>query len=398
MKRRDFLQSSAAMGVPLVAPRLALSQPTSLDNNVLVCLFQRGGADGLNMVVPHGDNDYYDLRPNLAIPAADTSDLDGFFGLNAAMAPLLPLWDAGELAIVQAVGSPSDSRSHFDAQDFMERGSIDKSANVFDGWLNRYLVQTASQDATAFRAVGLGPKLPLALRGESNALSVANLSGFKLQVPDASSRAMNRLLTGLYSDQQALDDNAEAVFSAIEQLDRAVDDVQLDPNLGYPMTSLGNQLQQLAILLRAGIGVEVACVEIDGWDHHDQEDQELPPLLGEFSQALAAFRADLGQLMDQVTVVTMTEFGRRAAENASMGTDHGHGSVMLALGGGVNGGLYSDWPGLGQAQLNRGDLEVTTDFRTVLSDLLSNRMRPADLSGIFPQFDGPSALGLSNPG
>jgi len=396
MRRRQFIQNTGLLTTSsLLGPGMAHAGRKS-EAPILVCLFQRGGADGLNMVVPHGDDHYYDLRPNLAVNAESLFDLDGYFGLPSAMSPLIQSWQQGELAIVHAAGSPSDSRSHFDAQDFMELGSIEKNANVFDGWLNRYLLAAEDDQSSPFKAIGLGPRLPLALRGQSNALSVNNLAAFELQAPAHSKLAIAHSLEQLNTTSlNSLSTVSNSVFSAVDQFSLVAQ--ELPDGMGsYPATPFGRQLQDLATIIQADIGLEVACVEIDGWDHHDQEAQALQSLLEEFSQGLVAFSDDLGATMERVTVVTMTEFGRRAAENASEGTDHGHGSVMLALGGAVRGGIYGDWPGLSPAQLNRGDLEVTTDFRSVLSDLLRGQMNYAgQLETIFPNFNGPTELGLS---
>ena len=397
MNRRDFIKLTGLAALPLVAPRLVFSADGKGGGNVLVRIFQRGAADGLNMVVPYGEGRYYDLRPTIAIPAPGAAggalDLDGFFALHPSLAPLLPIYQAGELALIHAAGSPDDSRSHFDAQDYMELGVIEKGL-VFDGWLNRHL-QIMGTEST-FGAVALGSSLPLSVRGSVPALGLASIDGFDLLAPADRYAGLRSAVTGLHGSDSVLDQQASQVFEAVDALAAvAAEDPGPADGVVYPETALGRQLADVAALIRADVGLQVACVDTGGWDHHDREDDALPGLLAELGQALAAFHADLGSTMGRVSVVTMTEFGRRAQENASRGTDHGHGSVMLAMGGGVSGGqVWGEWPGLASTQLNRGDLEVTTDFRTVLADVLSARLGNTQLDAVFPGFDGPLSMGL----
>ena len=385
------------MGPQLVfgSPQKGLGQ----NRDVLIVVFQRGAADGLNMVVPYTEGAYYDARPTVAIgepgSAGGALDLDGFFGLHPDMASLLPLYQSGELGIVHAAGSPGDSRSHFDAQDFMEKGSLDKGL-VFDGWLNRHLTAVSGQMAQTFSSVGFGNSLPLSLRGTTPSVGVKELGDYALAAPEEWLPAVRQNIVSLFDQQQSLDVVAGSVLESVDLLAAADPlSIPVDNGAQYPDNTFGAQLSQLAQLIKADLGLELAAVDIAGWDHHDRQTDDFGPLANTFAQGLAAFHADMGDAMAGITVVTMTEFGRRLGENASEGTDHGHGSVMFALGGGVNGGqVIADWPGLAPENLNRGDLEVTTDFRTVLAEALVKRAGSNSIDSVFPGFNGPQSSGL----
>jgi uncharacterized protein (DUF1501 family) len=319
----------------------------------LVVIFQRGAADGLNIVVPHGEPSYYAMRPTINIPKNSVLDLDGFFGLHPSMSAFQPLWKEKHLAIVHAAGSPDPTRSHFDAQDFMESGTPGVRVTD-DGWLNRALLPDRSADEkSALRAIALGHSLPRVLSGKEAAVAVNDANDFA-----GSGR------------------NPKAAAGA-----------------NYPKGRFGDSLKQLAELIKANLGVQVAFADIGGWDHHANEGStqgHLANLLGEFSQSLAAFWTDLGDFGEDTVVVTMSEFGRTARENGNRGTDHGHANVMFVLGGPVKGGkVYGRWPGLDQSQLYEGrDLAVTTDFRLVLSEVVSRYLGNKDLKTVFPGFEG----------
>jgi len=404
--RRGFLNSlGATVTVPTLIPGLGLSSAaaqTGQVGDILVCIFQRGGADGLNIVVPFGDDDYYALRSNLAIPApgqgaGSALDLDGFFGFHPNMAGLKPLYDAGQLAVVHATGSPHETRSHFDAMDFMERAYLQKSA-VFDGWLGRHLDTLAAGNTSPFRAVGMGAATQTALRGEELAIAISGIENFSLAARPEELAAIKTTLTELYDGTDPLALQAQQALAATEMLQQA-DPLQYQPDNGavYPGSGFGQTLLQVGQLIKAQeLGMEVICVDIGGWDTHNQQNVELANLLQDFSDSLAAFYTDMGSRMAYITVVTMSEFGRRAYENASGGTDHGHGNCMLALGGGVNGGVvYTDWPGLAQSQLYAGgDLEVSTDWRTVLGELVNRRLNNTALDQVFPDYPMPAFLDI----
>jgi uncharacterized protein (DUF1501 family) len=389
--RRSILQGGAlalaSFGLdPLFLARTALA--AGVRTKTLVCLFQRGAVDGLSMLVPHGDPEYYAARPGIAVPkpGADGGalDLDGHFGLHPKLAALAPLYKDGRLALVAAVGSPDPTRSHFDAQRTMEAGSVPARATG-DGWLSRCLACEKSA-ANPFRAVAWGAMLPQALAGASDALVLEDLAGFGIRggpgVRDRVTPAFQSLYEGDTSDP-VIHAGREA-FDALSTIGSLP-----DAAAGYPKGPLGKRLSQVAQLLKAGLGTRVVFVDCGGWDTHIQQAGRLPPLLGELGDGLAAFQADLGARMDDVLVLTMSEFGRMVAENGGGGTDHGHGTVMMALGGGVTGGrVLGKWPGLGTAQRFEGrDLAVTTDFRDLFAEAAGRHLGIADFSTVFPGYE-----------
>ena len=401
--RRDFLQlMGTGAALPAFTPRLSLAaDPSARAGDILICIFKRGGVDGLNMIVPFGDNHYYDLRPNLAIAPPDQAggalDLDGFFGMHPAMAALKPVFDAGELAVVHATGSPHDTHSHFDAMDFMERAFLEKGS-VFDGWIGRHLESLDTGNASPFRAVGMGSAVQASLRGVIPAIAMNSIAGFDLIARAQQLDAVRTAFSDLYDGADPLDLQAQQAFAAVDLL-QVSDPLQYAPENGaqYPDSAFGQLMLQIGQLIKAdGIALEVVCVDISGWDTHNQENAVLPALLTDFADSLAAFHTDMGSRMANITLVTQSEFGRRAYENASGGSDHGHGNCMLAMGGGVNGGsVFSDWPGLGPADLYaNGDLEVTTDWRTVLGELVNKRLGNDALEVIFPDYAMPGFLGI----
>ncbi len=401
--RRAFLRGSAvAMFGAGMAP-LWLAKAASAKEGgrkkILVAIFQRGAADGLNVVVPHGEKRYYELRPGIAIQRPGSGehaaiDLDGFFGLNPNLAELKPLWDAKQIAIVHAAGSPDPTRSHFDAQDYMESGTPGLKATR-DGWLNRALGPGA-KDSSPIRAVALTNNLPRTLRGRNPGVAMSSLADFRVR--DA------KLAEGFqqaYMDtkDRQLEATGKETFEAMRMMKAIQDSPYMPANSAkYPGGRLGQSLQQIARLIKANAGLEVAFTDIGGWDHHVNEigvnpsQGPLANLLGDFGKALAAFHADLGDRMEDVIVVTMSEFGRTAKENGNRGTDHGHANMMFVMGGNVRGGkVHGDWPGLGLDQLyEQRDLAVTTDFRAVLGEAVTRHLGVADLKTVFPNFEAGS--------
>jgi uncharacterized protein (DUF1501 family) len=380
--------------------RAVAATPTS-GKKKLVVLFQRGAADGLNIVVPFAEPNYYRMRPTIAIPAPSSAndqsvvDLDGFFGLHPSMASLAPLFHSGSLAIVHAAGSPDSSRSHFDAQDYMESGTPGVRATD-DGWLNRSLVEIPEPDASPFRAVAMGANLPLTLRGTAPAIALPDVSQFKVF---AQSPAVEGGFEALYAQtvDTALRGTGNETFAAVDML-RKADPAHFKPENGaqYPSGRVGQTMMQVAQLLKADVGMEVSFVDTGGWDNHVNEggsQGQMANLLRDLSQSLSAFSQDLGDRMEDVVVVTMSEFGRTAHENGNRGTDHGHANCMLVMGGPVQGGkVYGQWPGLNDEQLNEGrDLTLTTDFRSVLGELIVNHLGGKDLDTVFPGFDNSAA-------
>ena len=396
--RRGFMKGGAlAMfglgSAPLWLSRAAFASETpGARKKVLVAVFQRGAVDGLNVVVPFGEARYYDLRPSIAIPKpggtpGSAIDLDGFFGLHPALAPLKPIYDSKRLAIVEAVGSPDPTRSHFDAQDYMESGTPGYKGQS-DGWLNRALVQEPGK-LSPIRAVAMGSNLPRSLRGRNDALAINNLDEF--QIRDVKSAGSFESMYASSVDTM-LHGTGKETFDAVKMLQSIQKQRYSSANgASYPPGRFGQSLQQIARLIKSGVGLEVAFTDIGGWDTHVNELGQLTTRLSEFSQALAAFYQDLGDLMADVTVVTMSEFGRTAKENGNRGTDHGHANAMFVLGGDVAGGkVYGDWPGLQDEQLYEGrDLNLTTDFRDVLSELVAHHLGNPNLKNVFPGYDKP---------
>jgi uncharacterized protein (DUF1501 family) len=396
--RRALLGSSLLSSVALLLearPGHAEAAPAAVSSKapVLLCVFLRGAADGLNVIVPHADDEYYALRPSIAIPrpgaAGGAVDLDGRFGLHPRLAPLKAVYDAGELAIVHAVGSPHATRSHFEAQDYMETGAVgDRSAA--QGWLGRYLRTRPAKTAGAMRAVAVSSRAPLSLRGYPDAVIAQNLRNFRLSASDALEPVLSRGFERLYrADASELSvragGQALGASSALRKLLR-----KRGRSTGYARGA--QDFADVARLIKADIGLETAWIDLGGWDTHRGEGRsesgELPRQLARLGVALAAFRADLGADFERVVVIVMTEFGRTARENGNGGTDHGHGSAMLLLGGKVKGGrVLGNFPGLAPEQLHEGrDLAVTTDFRDLLSEVCERHLGCPDAAPLFPGF------------
>jgi uncharacterized protein (DUF1501 family) len=414
MNRRFFLKSSgialASIGVMTSAPsflqRTALGQAASVGGGrrkTLIAIFQRGAVDGLNVVVPHGEKSYYDLRPNIAIPRPSSGnaeaaiDLDGFFGLHPSLAPFKPFWDARQLAIVDAVGSPDNTRSHFDAQDYMESGTPGVKSTT-DGWLNRYLQVQPDAKATPFRAVAMTQNLPRTLQGRAGALAVTNLADFTIRGGN-SSQSLQGGFEAIYdqSVNDVLSGTGRETFEAVNFLKR-VNPAQYKPENGalYPRTPFGNSLLQIAQLIKAGVGLEVAFTDVGGWDTHVNQGNargQLAIRLTEFGAAIGALAKDLGPRMDDVLILTMSEFGRTARENGNRGTDHGHANAMFVIGNSVRGGkVYGQWPGLKSEQLNENrDLALTTDFRDVFGEVVTKHLRGGSLEKVFPGYASSAA-------
>jgi uncharacterized protein (DUF1501 family) len=406
--RRYFLKQGGIGLVGLSTMPAFLQQAVALtptdSKKQLVVLFQRGAADGLNIVVPFGEPNYYRMRPTIAIPqprrgTGDTVvDLDGFFGLHPGLAALSPLFQKNQLAIVHAAGSPDPTRSHFDAQDYMESGTPGVKATE-DGWLDRAIGTVPEEHASPFRAVAMGPNLPRMLQGSTGAVAIPDLRQFKVQPQSA---AMANVAEGgfeaMYSQSvdRALHGTGAETFEAIDLL-RKIDTTKYPPDNGadYPKSAVGQRLQQIGVMIKANIGAEVLFLDCGGWDNHVNEggaQGQLANLLKDLGQSLAAFHQDMGDRMADVVVVTMSEFGRTAKENGNRGTDHGHANCMFVMGGDVQGGrVYGKWPGLADHQLNEGrDLALTTDFRTVVGEILNKHLGVKDLGPVFPGFDSSS--------
>jgi len=407
--RRVFLKGSAvaifgAGAIPgwLSRSVYAAERAATRRKKILVAIFQRGAVDGLNMVVPFADQRYYELRPSIAIPKPDGTansavDLDGFFGLHPSLALLKPMYDARHLAIVHAVGSPDPTRSHFDAQEYMESGT--PGYKGADGWLNRALLKDPGNNSPV-RAISLGASMARSLRGLNDAVVVNSLNDFQVHDP-RSAVAFESMYEN--TPDAALHGAGQETFRAVKML-QAIQKQPYTPanDANYPNGKFARNLQHVARLIKADVGVEVAFTDIGGWDTHVNEVGAQPSTgllatnLAPFGQALVAFYQDLGDRMADITVVTMSEFGRTARENGDRGTDHGHANVMFVMGGDVRGGkVYGDWPGLAEEQLYESrDLALTTDFRDVLGELVARHLGNAKLDAVFPGYENPRFRGL----
>jgi uncharacterized protein (DUF1501 family) len=403
MNRRFFLRNGAlavagTAAIPSFLIRSVLAEAEPSPSKRLVVIFQRGAADGLNVVVPYREKNYYSMRPTIAIPQNQVVDLDGFFGLHPSLSAFKPLYDQGHLAIVHAAGSPDMSRSHFDAQDYMESGTPGVKGTE-DGWLNRALQAedlfhrcAGTCEHTAFRALALGPEVPLTLAGKIPAIALNNVNGFSVAgrgpAPSPAASAFEAMYAG--SGDQIFHSAGDETFEAVKML-RDANPAQYQPAAGasYPNSEFGNSMKQVAQLLKANLGVEAAFTDVGGWDtHHAQGgvNGQLANRLSDFSASIAAFWQDMGDQAEDVTLVTMSEFGRTAHENGTGGTDHGHANAMFVLGGRVKGGkVYGRWPGLSNEQLNQGrDLTLTTDYRAVLAEVVTHALGQENLETVFP--------------
>ena len=400
--RRVFVKNGAfalvSLGfAPSFLARTAFAAGATARSKRLVAIFQRGAVDGLSVIVPFGDKEYYRARPTIAIgrpgPASDAAvDLDGFFGLNPRLQPLKQFWDARQLAIVHACGSPDNTRSHFDAQDYMETATPGVKSTS-DGWLNRYLQVRRLEEATPFRAVALTQQLPRMLQGTAPALAVSQLGQFGIRGGQGSDMvAASFEAQFAAAADRVLHNTGREAFDAIKML-KGVNPAGYRPERGadYPRTAFGQALQQIAQLSKADVGLEVAFADVGGWDTHVNQGSaqgQLATRLDDFSRGLAALATDLGDRMEDTVILTMSEFGRAVSENGNRGTDHGHGNAMIAIGGGIHGGrVYGKWPGLATTQRYEGrDVAVTTDFRDVFGEIVVRHLGVSDTRSIFPGY------------
>ncbi len=408
ISRREFLGGGlfSAAGLmlgqsitplPAWAPKIKLAdQHVGPRGDTLVCVFLRGGADGLNIVVPHGDDEYYSQRPTIAIARPDdvsaennqrTVDLNGFFGLHPALTPLKEIYTAGDMAFVQATGSPDETRSHFEAMDLMERGAI---PGEHSGWLARHLATLDTQNDSALRAIAVGEMLPQSLSGQISATALKSVADYHLNGRNETAEQLHQMLQQLYAQQQneLLKAAAAQTFDSLEVMRKIGREPKKPAGRAYGDNNFGRAMQTVAQLIHADAGVEVACVDLGGWDTHVAQggaEGLMARNLTNLAQGLAAFYEDLGELNSRVTVMVMSEFGRRIHENAGKGTDHGHGNMMMLMGGGVNGEqVHAQWPGLHpDLQEGPGDLVITTDYRDVLGEGLRKRMNNTAIDQVF---------------
>jgi uncharacterized protein (DUF1501 family) len=408
MDRRYFLKASgiglASFGFMTAAPdflkQFADAQTLTNKNGrrkILITIFQRGAVDGLNVVVPHGESEYYNLRPTIAVQAPNKTDgainLDGFFGLHPALKPLEKFWQSKQMAIVHSVGSPDNTRSHFDAQDYMESATPGVKSTR-DGWLNRILQTENKKDASPFQAVALTPQVPRSLMGRAATVAMTDLADFAINAGAYTGAVQGGFEAAWQANAgAALGDTGKETFEAVNFLKRA-NPAQYKAENGaqYPNSALGRSLLQIAQLIKSNVGLEIAFAEAGGWDTHSNQGGargQLANLLRDFGQSIAALATDLGaKRMDDVVILTMSEFGRTARQNGTGGTDHGHGNQMMILGNSVRGGkVYGDWKGLHESRLNEGrDLAVTTDFRDVFAEIADKHLNNSNFAKIFPQY------------
>lgn len=395
ISRRELLRTGARP-----ARRLVFAPAGGPAGDTLVVIFLRGGMDALHTVPPCGEPAYYRQRPTLAVPGPGPSgaavDLDGRFALHPTLSPLRELYRAGHLAVVHACGSPDTTLSHFEAMQTMERGVSDGGTTA-SGWLTRHLRSSAPRSESPLRALAFGSVLPKSLQGTPGATAVRSLTEFRLQAPAEWGPGFRAGLAALYSEGE--DAAATAGRAALRLLTRLE---QLDParyrptgGAAYPAGEFGDALRQTAQLIKADLGLEAACVDLGGWDSHVAQPTLLDGLMRQLAAGLHAFHTDLADHLRRVTVVAMSEFGRRVHENSGLGTDHGRGTAMLLLGGAVRGGrVYGRWPGVAPDELDRdGNLQVTTDYRDVLAEVVRARLRNPHLAEVFPGH-APRPIGL----
>jgi len=383
--------------LPTWMPRLSFAPVnTAPRGDTLVVVFLRGAADVLNMVVPHGEEAYYQLRPSLGIARPDDSntkkedravDLDGFFGLHPNMQSLLGAWQSEQLAIIHACGAPDESRSHFKSMELMERGVGDERGPA-SGWIGRHLATLNTDNSSPLRAVGMGTRPQRSLSGSVPVSALRSIADFHLGGDPRALQQMRAALETVYIDD-VLGQDTLSIMDTLQTLDPLTYSPARDAK--YPDTEFGLALKQTAMLIKAEVGLEVSAIDVGGWDTHFAQGSAsglMPNLMKDLADGLTAFHADMFDHMNQLTTVTMSEFGRRASENGSLGTDHGHGSMMMVMGGNVNGGkVHGHWPGLAEGQLiGPGDLAVTTDYRDVLSEILTKRLNNPATNEIFPEY------------
>jgi len=405
LSRRSFLGRLGAVGALAGLSGTGLSTQMAFaaepyTGDVLVVLSLRGGFDGMNAVVPTADPRYLQVRPGIGIPQNALLPLDSMFGLHPAMAALMPFWDAGQFGAVQAVGMSNPTRSHFEAMEEMERAA--PGSSVRSGWLDRTL--GLRETGTAFQAVQMGSSMAAsAFRGPAPELAMWSVNDFELSGAwDLAERQRwTAALTTLHEGAPAaVADPASTTLSALSAAAQ-MQDAGYSPNASYPATDLGRALRDVARVIKADIGLQVAAVDFGDWDMHTDlgnvDAGWLTDKLGELANSMAAFATDLGQRFNDVTVLTLTEFGRSLVENGSGGVDHGHGQAVLLLGGGVQGGqVHGTWPTLEEEALSGGDLAGTTDYRQILAEILEKRCEGSQMSTVFPDLSG-DRLGVVRP-
>jgi uncharacterized protein (DUF1501 family) len=401
MNRREFLR---ALGLGAITCGSGIQIAHAASDRVLVLVFMRGGWDGLNVVVPHGDDSYYALRPTIAVPSPATGgrsaalDLDGFFGFHSAMTDIWRLYQEGWVAVLPSVHYSDSSRSHFAGQDVIESAT---TPAIVNGWLARYIQAFGGGDSS--RALSFGVKPPLSLMGLPSPVSAyQDFAGLNLASTATDQTLLSNLIQGSYSwptenrnpNGSALKAVGSKLVPELESL-RSLGEMVVDGGASYPSSPFGRQMRQAASLIKARAGLEIITVDCGGWDTHSNQGNDatgrMGGLLTDFSSTIGAFFQDLAGSASRVTVLTSTEFGRTAAENGSQGTDHGNASAWLAMGPNVRGGLHpgSGWPGLKTDQLvDARALRHTVDFRSVYANVLSRFLGASGVNAILPGYSG----------
>ncbi len=393
--------SSAHANWPQWMPRIAMAGPKKAPKgDTLVVIFLRGGADGLSIIVPHGEPNYYKARPTIAMARPDDKkadknlkalELDGFFGASPFMAPLMPFFKNHQMLAVHATGSTNPTRSHFEAMDFMERGEPDGHA-LGTGWIGRHLASLDTGSTAFLRGIGWGDQVQQALRGTVNATALRSIVDYHLGGDANTANQMLNALNSLYNlDQGALQQSAAETKQVVDLLKKVnvasykpAGGVKYDPNSDLDMA-----LMQTAALIKADVGLEVSAIDVGGWDMHISLMPSMAGTLTKLAKGLANFGNDMAasMQMQKLTVVVMSEFGRRVGENADRGLDHGHGNAMLIMGGNVAPrAVITKWPGLKDPKLDSGDLAITIDYRDVLSEILTKRLNNDQIDTIFPGY------------
>lgn len=409
-RRNLLLGATGGAFMASAGPGLRVSMAAeSTSDEILVVLFARGGADGLQLVAPANLSSYQQARPSIAVQPTGTNagfalanGLDGVdFFLNQGASELNDLYSSGDLALIHAAGVPTENRSHFKSMDMMERGLADNETNLISGWLTRH-VETLTADRPLLSTVSTASSNPISLLGYPQAISIPDVQNFNVAGGDVNAQVIAALNSGSSAYQQVAQQTIEAINTVQDKLEELNLNTESDDDAGetegpaYTNGPLSSALRNLANLIKMDVGLDVATVDHGGWDHHNNLVNEFGGQISELSQSLGAFWEDVADYKDRITLVFMTEFGRRLIENASNGTDHGSGSVMMVLSGNANGGrMYGDWPGIGSSDLDNGDLAVTTDYRQVISEVLAKRHNSPSLASVFPTVPY-NPLGLIN--
>ncbi|MBI1292047.1 DUF1501 domain-containing protein [bacterium] len=410
MQRRSFLKGCCAAIAAMSGARLgnlvfAQSPSTSSPPNIIINLFLRGGMDSLSFLVPWDDTDYHTARPRLGLGSAQVLDLDGRFGLHPSATQLKELYDSKNLGLVCATGSPHPTRSHFEAQDYLDHGVPGDAGYSYGGWLARYLARRPTE--AVFSGISVGSAVAVSLSGFPNALSLTSANGFSLSGSGSHLDDLRRSLRAMWAADPQLATVGLRTLDAVDIIDHASPGDYAPPQgITYPSNSLGDAFKSIAQMIRLDLGLQGATVDLGGWDTHESQASSGNPTTGQYadqiaslSATLGAFWNDLSAYRSRITVVVMSEFGRRLRENDNRGTDHGHGSTMMVLSDAITEKkVYGTWPGLATDQLFESvDLAVTTDYRTILAEILQARLGINNPAELFPGFSYPGPLGMLTP-